>query len=179
MSTQDPMIGPYQHQPVVCRDYDPRAPLVAQRVAQMITDRLPTVTVEHIGSTAVPGCPGKGIVDLMILYPEGQLATVKDLLETLGFQRQTTGFLFPEERPMRVGALDYDGSTFRLHVHVLAASSPEVATLRAFRDSLRSDPQLAAAYAAHKQTLCAAGVTDPAEYTKLKRAFIQALLAAG
>ena len=37
-----------------------------QRSGELIAERRPDLVVEHIGSTAVPGLPGKGIVDLAI-----------------------------------------------------------------------------------------------------------------
>jgi GrpB-like predicted nucleotidyltransferase (UPF0157 family) len=168
-----PIVGPYSSHAPACVDHDPRAAEVARRVAETITARLPMVVVEHIGSTAVPGCSGKGIVDLMVVYPDGQLGAVKEALDHLGFQRQTAGFLHPETRPMRVGTLEYQGHAFPLHVHVLASGSPEVAQLRAFRDRLRADPQLVAAYVARKKKIIAAGVTDPAAYTRMKSLFFQ------
>jgi GrpB-like predicted nucleotidyltransferase (UPF0157 family) len=166
------VIGPYPELPAVCRDYDLRAVEVARRVAQLIEARLPTVTVEHIGSTSVPGCAGKGVVDLMIAYPEGQLQAVKDLLDALGFQRQSTRDPFPEERPMRLGSLEHEGNLFRLHVHVIAAGSPEAAELLAFRDCLRADPNLRAAYVTCKQEIIAAGITDSVDYCERKSNFI-------
>jgi GrpB-like predicted nucleotidyltransferase (UPF0157 family) len=168
-----PIIGPYPFHPPACAEYDPRAPAVARRIAQWITAHLPAVTVEHIGSTAVPGCAGKGVVDMMVIYPDGQLETVKEMLAGLGFQPQTVGFLLPEARPMRVGTVEHEGGTFRLHVHVLAASSPEVAQLRAFRERLRADPQLVTTYVARKKEILAAGITDPAVYTRMKSLFFQ------
>jgi GrpB-like predicted nucleotidyltransferase (UPF0157 family) len=136
------------------------------------------VRVEHVGSTAVPGCAGKGILDLMVLYPDGELETVKAVLAFLGFQRQTVGHLHPESRPMRVGAIRYEGRTFALHVHVLAVNSSEVQQIRAFRDRLRADPALCRAYVARKREILAGGVTDPAVYTGMKGAFVREALAA-
>jgi GrpB-like predicted nucleotidyltransferase (UPF0157 family) len=174
------LMSPYFLQPPACLEYDPRAAEVAQRIAQAITSVLPTATVEHIGSTAVPGCAGKGVVDLMLLYPEGQLAAARDWLDALGFQRQTVGHLFPESRPMRVGALEHKGDLFRVHVHVIAASSTEVAALRTFRERLRADPQIRAAYVERKRTILAGGVTDSRQYTEMKGSFVrQALVATG
>ena len=40
--------------------------------------------VEHIGSTSVPGCAGKGIIDLMVLYPVGGLEHARQVLDSLG-----------------------------------------------------------------------------------------------
>jgi GrpB-like predicted nucleotidyltransferase (UPF0157 family) len=56
----------------------------------MIHGQLPEVIVEHVGSTAVPGCAGKGAIDLLVPYREGELEPVKEILEQLGFQRQST-----------------------------------------------------------------------------------------
>src|SRR6516165_4883750 len=164
MTQSERIIGPYEDRQAVCQDYDRRAVEVAQRVATSIGSHLPGLLVEHIGSTSVPGCAGKGIVDLMLVYPEGQLAAARDVLDALGFQRQTTRDPFPEDRPMRTGSVVDDGTTFLLHVHVLAASSPEVAELRRFRDRLRADPNLVASYVAAKRAILANGVTDSVDY---------------
>jgi ubiquinone/menaquinone biosynthesis C-methylase UbiE/GrpB-like predicted nucleotidyltransferase (UPF0157 family) len=132
--------------------------------------------VEHIGSTSVPGCAGKGIVDLMLVYPDGQLAAARDVLDALGFQKQTTRDPFPEDRPMRTGSVVYDGTTFLLHVHVIATSSPEVQELRRFRDRLRADPGLMASYVAAKKAILASGVTDSVDYAIRKGDFVQGAL---
>src|SRR5438552_15691600 len=91
------VIGTYHNSPAVFRGYDPRAAEVAQKIGELITTQLLTLIVEHVGSTAVPGCAGKGIVDLMVLYPERQLEAARDALYALGFQRQTTRDPFPED----------------------------------------------------------------------------------
>ena len=113
-------IGPYEQLPATCNDHDPRSFEVAKRVADLIESHLPDVKVEHVGSTAVPGCAGKGVVDLMVLYPPGRLPEVKDVLNALGFQRQTGRNPFPEDRPLRLGSIEHDGTRFRLHAHVIA-----------------------------------------------------------
>jgi ubiquinone/menaquinone biosynthesis C-methylase UbiE/GrpB-like predicted nucleotidyltransferase (UPF0157 family) len=132
--------------------------------------------VEHIGSTSVPGCAGKGIVDLMLLYPDGQLASAKDVLDALGFQRQTSRDPFPEDRPMRTGSVVHDGTTFLLHIHVIAASSPEAQVLRRFRDRLRADPELVGSYVAAKRAILASGVTDSVDFCIRKGEFVQQAL---
>src|SRR5262249_2257624 len=142
-------------------------------VASMITSRLDSLTVEHIGSTSVPGCAGKGIIDLMVLYPAGQLEEARRVLADLGFQRQSTRDPFPEDRPMRTGSVQYQGNTFRLHVHVLAKDSSEVEQLRVFRDRLRADAGLVTAYVARKQEIIAGGITDSVEYSIVKGLFVQ------
>lgn len=171
-----PRIGPYEARPAVCRDYDPRAAAVARQVAALIRDHLPQLSVEHVGSTAVPGCAGKGIVDLMLPVPEGQMEEVKRVLEQLGFQPQPPSDPFPEDRPMRVGSLALEGEIFLLHVHAIPASSPEVDELRFFRTCLRADSELLKAYVARKREILARGVTDSLEYCREKGKFIREVL---
>jgi len=174
----EPVILPYQDRPVACREYDPRAPLVAASVAAEVHRHSPQLIVEHIGSTSVPGCAGKGVVDLMLLYPEGELETAKSLLDALGFQRQTGRDPFPVTRPMRIGAIEFGGGVFNLHVHVIAASAAEAAGLRAFRNRLRTNPDLMADYVARKRQIIAAGVTDPIDYCYEKGTFVEGALGA-
>src|SRR5262249_1438669 len=134
MTQSQRIIGPYEGRPAVCQDYDPRTAEVAEQVSAAVRSCRWGATGDTIRSTSVPGCPGKGSVDLMLLYPEGQLAAARQVLDALGFQRQTGRDPFPEDRPMRTGSVVHDGTTFLLHVHVIAASSPEVEGLLRFRD---------------------------------------------
>jgi ubiquinone/menaquinone biosynthesis C-methylase UbiE/GrpB-like predicted nucleotidyltransferase (UPF0157 family)/8-oxo-dGTP pyrophosphatase MutT (NUDIX family) len=179
MNQIERIIGPYEERKVVCQDYDRRAIEVAQQVAASIRSHLPGVTVEHIGSTSVPGCAGKGIVDLMLVYPDGQLAAARDVLHALGFQRQTTRGPFPEDRPMRTGSVVYEGTTFLLHVHVIATSSPEAQELCHFRDLLQADPDLVASYVAAKKAILASGVTDSVDYCIRKGELVERVLRDG
>jgi GrpB-like predicted nucleotidyltransferase (UPF0157 family)/quercetin dioxygenase-like cupin family protein len=170
------LIGPYKRSPLTCALHDPRAPQAAGRVGRWIESRLPDTAVEHIGSTAVPGCAGKGILDLMVLYTPGRLADVRAQLDRLGFQRQTGRDPFPEERPMRVGSIEFDGHRYQLHAHVIAADSPEALELRSFRDRLQRDRALRDEYVALKRQLIGAGQTDSLEYCLRKGDFIAAKL---
>ena len=160
----------------VYRPYDPRCPEVAQRVAALIQERMPEARVEHVGSTAIPGCDGKGIVDLLLMYSPGRLAAARDALDGLGFQRQSGPNPFPEERPLRLGALEYDGELFRLHVHVVAEDADEAAELMDFRDRLRADPGLVKEYVASKRAALTGNPTNNIDYNHAKEPFIQKVI---
>ncbi len=179
MDNDHPAIEPYLYPPAACDDYDPYAPTVAALVAGLITRRLPALSVEHIGSTSIPGCAGKGVVDLMVLPPPGHLEAAKRLLADLGFQPQPNANPHPESRPCRVGTIWYEGRPFRLHVHVIPPQSPEIEQQRAFRARLRADPQMVATYVAHKRAAIAAGHTDAARYNAGKESFIASVLHTG
>src|SRR5580704_4593340 len=100
-------------------EYDPGAVAAAAHAVALIEAAVPWLKIEHIGSTAVPGCAGKGIVDLMAIYPEGKLAATRLAVDAIGFQHQKIGHIFPEERPMRVGAIMHAGKRYRLHLHLI------------------------------------------------------------
>src|SRR5207302_8912163 len=170
-------ILPYCHESARLCEWDSDAPQVAQRLAEFLMARMPGFSVEHIGSTAVAGCGGKGVLDLMVVYPAGRLSEARDLLDAAGFQRQSSRDPFPEERPMRIGAIEHNRKTFRVHAHVIAEDSPEIAVLRGFRDRLRADDGMRAAYVEKKRAILAEGTTDPVDYSAAKDEFIQRGLA--
>ena len=159
--------------------YDPGAVEVARAVGVLIETSAPWARVEHIGSTAIPGCAGKGIVDIMVMYPANRLEATRVAIDSLGFQPQQTGHIFPDERPMRVGAMDHNGKRYRLHAHVIAAASPEVESLRRFRDLLRADSALRDAYQDKKRAILHSGVREPRAYTQAKCEFITSVMGRG
>jgi GrpB-like predicted nucleotidyltransferase (UPF0157 family) len=172
----EPAIGPYESRPAECCEYDPRAAAVAREIIGLVSSHLPAARAEHVGSTSVPGCAGKGIVDLMLPVADDERETVKQLLDRLGFQRQSGRDPFPEERPMRVGSWAHDGETFLVHLHVIPAPSPEVEEMRFFRACLRADPELRTAYIAEKRRIIAGGITDSLDYCRDKGEFVKAVL---
>ena len=175
MRCATPIIATYPKQPVEFQDYDPRAAFAAQWVSDLIRARLPDVSIEHVGSTAIAGCGGRGAIDLLVIYDAAALESIMIELDVLGFQWiQRRGDL-PEEWPKGMGATEYDHHLFRLHLMVLPREHPEVQARCAFRDRLRADAELCAAYMAEKRAILAAGITDPIAYTAAKHDFVSRL----
>ena len=156
--------------------YDPEAPRVAARLIDAILDCRSTLYVDHIGSTAVPGCGGKGIIDLLVAYPAGAFFVARDALDQLGFQPQVGPEPFPESRPMRVGATTYRGKVYGVHAHVIRSGDREAQNLIKFRDRLRADAELVQAYQVEKLSILSSGITASTEYSKAKSDFIRAVL---
>ena len=172
------LIGIYTPSVVEYLPYDPESPRVAAWIAKLISQSSSQSQVEHIGSTAVPGCWGKGIIDLLMVYMPGCLEGARNALDGLGFQRQIGAEPFPESRPMRVGSARYFGRTYRIHVHVIEAGSSEARDLVRFRDLLRDNIDLRCRYEAEKRALLARGITKGTEYSNAKGDFIRRTLAA-
>ncbi len=171
-SDDTPVILPYDIQPAAYRPYDPRAPRVAERVIAFLEPQMPGIVVEHIGSTAIPGCDGKGVVDFMLLYQPGDLERAREMVEQNNFVRFSAPDAHPLDRPVYLGAIEHDGDRFRLHVHIIANDAPEVAQQRQFRDRLRADRSLVEAYMAKKREILERGITHGPSYADEKTAFI-------
>jgi len=162
----------YESQPAAFRAYDPRWAELAALLVQTIENREPRLHVDHIGSTSVSECRGKGVIDLAVTYLEGDLENAKAALDGLGFQRQHGRDPFPETRPMREGSVTVFGETFNVHAHVILRDGEEHRELLGFRNALRCDPELRRAYESEKERIIASGTTDSLEYCYAKGAFI-------
>ena len=163
----------YERRPAVVRPWDPRAVVVAERVIAVIRTRRPDLRVEHIGSTAVTGLAGKGIVDLGTEVDPAEIPAITAAMYEIGFGPQPGPDPWPPTRPMHVGAIEYDGDEFRIHFHVYPRGGDFASELR-FRDALRADPNLAASYAEVKQQIVggSAGSLDGVAYQSQKSNWI-------
>jgi predicted amidohydrolase/GrpB-like predicted nucleotidyltransferase (UPF0157 family) len=171
-----PAIGRYVELAPAFRLYDPQSPLVAASLISAMESIDARVKVEHIGSSSVPGCGGKGYIDLLVTYPEGELEAAKQVLATLGFQHQSNRDPFPESRPMRIAGVTHNGTVYPIHAHVVCASTNEVDDLLSFRNRLRSDESLVRAYEAEKKRILSEGVVDGVDYAERKGTFVQGVL---
>jgi len=161
--------------PVEVHQADPQAPEVARQLIALIATRWPGAPAEHVGSSAVPGLAGKGIIDLLLAADPADVPAITKTLLELGFQPQVPA-AFPATRPMLWGTFCYGSIDYRVHVHVVPASSPEVAAMRGFRDALRADPLLRRRYAALKRRIVAGGPVDPVVFTRAKHDWVVAAL---
>jgi 5-(carboxyamino)imidazole ribonucleotide synthase len=151
--------------------WDPRTLDVAATIKAMIERRRPELAVEHIGSTAVPGLPGKGIVDLSVDADPAAIPGIVELLLGLGFMPQPGPDPWPPTRPMLVGAVEVDGVEFRIHLHVQPTGGDMPRDI-AFRDALRSDPDLMRQYADLKTRITGGESVDGFRYTHSKTTWI-------
>jgi GrpB-like predicted nucleotidyltransferase (UPF0157 family) len=171
-----PPILPYCRVPIVVHEPNGAAPEVAREVAALIAAKRPGTVAEHVGSSAVPGLAGKGTVDLLLPTPAEDIPAATEDLLALGFQRQAVATAFPPTRPMLQGIIRHGDTSFRVHVHVVPASSPEVAALRGFRDALLADPELRQEYVRLKRSIVDSGTVDSVAFSKAKHAWIVANL---
>ncbi len=157
-------------------DYDPAWPdrfaaLRAEYAAAMAKAGVPVVTIEHVGSTAVPGLAAKPIIDCDIVVPPRAVTAASHVLISLGFT--PLGELGIPQR----WAFKEPARLAGTNTYVIAEGCLSLRNHLALRDVLRADAGLRAEYAAVKR---AAGLraADIDEYGQAKTAVVQKILAA-
>src|SRR5262249_22832853 len=155
-------------------DFDADALAVFETVKRIIAAKLPEVTIEHTGSTAI-GIGGKNIIDALVICESGDFTNELHQLETLGFQISPFAGI-PNERPLRVGSIIYRNKRYLLHVHLTRRGSEDHWRILFFRDYLRQHREAAAVYEQMKHDAIEAGRIDATEYNDEKAPFILSIL---
>ena len=125
------------------------------------------LTIEHVGSTAVPGCCAKPIIDCDIVVRSNQFAYVNDTLVEAGFL--PLGTLGIE------GRFAYEGIDlgFSYHLYVCLEDALSLQEHRYFREYLKMHPGAKLRYCELKKHLAFINPLDIKEYTESKTLMIQ------
>lgn len=124
--------------------------------------------VEHVGSTAVPGLIAKPVVDIM--FGVRSLEESKPTISLLA----DIGYVYSPYKQHLMHWFCKPSDAFRTHhLHLISYQSPLWKERVCFRDLLRSNKQIASAYAALKTDLAVKYKDDRESYTSNKWPFIQ------
>jgi GrpB-like predicted nucleotidyltransferase (UPF0157 family) len=151
---------------------DPAWPAAFAAEAERIVGALPpdlVSRIDHVGSTAVPGLAAKPTIDIQLSVTSmtPRMAYVEPL-RGLGYRWS----LDPWDDEHEFFSRDVEGERAS-QVHVCAAGSGWERRHLAFRDALRSDPALCAAYATLKRELAARHPRDVMAYVDGKAPFVR------
>ena len=157
-------------------DYDPAWPRMFQEESLRVAGELGEVvlTIEHMGSTAVPGLPSKPIIDLLVGVRSLTEARARggERLPALGYTHVTEyESWLPNEAFFRKSV----SGRWTHHVHIIEPSNPRWDDWLLFRDYLRAHPETAQEYAALKLRLARDSKDDIAAYRTGKNAFVVAV----
>ena len=160
--------------PVLLVDYDPAWPAAFEsergRLASVLGEWL-TGTIEHIGSTAVPGLRAKPVLDIMAgveSLPASQPAI--QAVSRLNYVH------FPYRADVMHWFCKPSPAHRTHHLHLVPFGSPLWNERILFREALRRDPALAAEYAELKTLLARRYRDDREAYTEAKSAFVVRVL---
>jgi GrpB-like predicted nucleotidyltransferase (UPF0157 family) len=147
-------------------EWPTRAALESTRIAAAIGPNL--TTIEHFGSTAVPGLTAKPVIDLMaVIESLENLDRRRSQVEALGYEWH--GEFGIDGR--RFCTLTRDGVRM-FHLHAYQRGSEQIGRHLAFRDYLREHPDAARAYEAEKHRAAASHPNDSIAYNREKAAWL-------
>jgi GrpB-like predicted nucleotidyltransferase (UPF0157 family) len=167
------IIGEVEPQAIVVADYDPAWPGRFRREETKIRAALgeAALSVEHIGSTSVPGLAAKPIVDILLVVEDsGEEASYLPALEEAGYVLRVREPDFHEHRMFRTPEKD-------VHLHVYSAGSPEIDRYLLLRDRLRENGEERNLYVRTKRELARRDWPSMQHYAEAKTEVIEGIIA--
>lgn len=140
------IVAERKEKPIEIVDYNPEWPTQFLKIKKIIQQALENraLSIEHVGSTSVPGLPAKDIIDVdLVVADSREEDDYVPLLEAAGFQ-----FLFREPQWNEHRFLGFENPYANLHV--FSPDSPEFVRHRIFRDWLCNNEQDRLLYAKAK-----------------------------
>ena len=158
--------------PITVIPYDHAWPAQFEELATVLREALgdAALSVEHVGSTSVPGLAAKPILDIdIVMASRADLPAIVERLAAVGYVHNGD-----QGCPGRE-AFKYDPSGRQWPAHHLYACDVDNVYYRrhvAFRDYLRAHPEVAQAYGELKLRLAETYRDDREGYTEAKTEFV-------
>jgi len=122
--------------------------------------------VFHVGSTAIPGVPGKPAVDVIAVYEEAAIdAAMERLIADARYEREGDS-----------GLLVRWAEEYAVFVKLHTRNDRKVRNQLLFRDYLRDHPEARSEYESLKRETAQAHPEDLEAYTKAKSEFVGSVL---
>jgi GrpB-like predicted nucleotidyltransferase (UPF0157 family) len=164
---------PAKWQSIVIEDYDPawaaQFAAARARLSPALGDQI--ISIEHVGSTSVPGLAAKPIIDIdLSIVDTAAESRYLPALERLGYRLVLREPWWHGHRMLVSAAED-------VHLHVWPRDAPEPIRHRLFRDWLCSHPEDLELYATTKRRLARDTEQQPEDYSLAKNEVIDAIYA--
>jgi len=159
-------------EPVIVVEYDPIWPRIFEDLRAPLVAALGdlAVTIEHFGSTAVPGLAAKPVIDLDLVVHAADLPAAITRLAALGYVHQgdlgisgREAFISPSQKPKH-------------HLYACPLDSDELRRHLSFRDYLLTHPEVARDYGNLKKAAALRFRDDRAAYVAAKSRFVEEVL---
>ena len=149
---------------------------LAQDLAQ---EGIPVLSIEHVGSTAIPGLVAKPIIDILIVIPSADfnMARLQEVKDALGWGARQGGYHYIGDGGVkgRWSFKLYDVEPLR-NVYVVAEGSLPLRSCLALRKTLRVNKELREEYARVKIGLARREYDNVMQYATLKNPIINKIL---
>jgi GrpB-like predicted nucleotidyltransferase (UPF0157 family) len=167
MGTVEPLMGT-----IVLAPYDPEWPSRYATLERQIREALESkaLSIEHVGSTSVPGLPAKPIIDVVLaVESSANEDTYVPPLERLGYVLRIREPDWFEHRMFK-------SPTIEANIHVFSLGCPEIGRMLAFRDWLRSHDNDRNLYDRTKQDLAGRTWKHVQDYADAKSDVVRTIL---
>ena len=162
-------------EPVIIVDYDPNWVITFRKLRSQIAESLEglPVTIEHVGSTSIPGASAKPIIDIDVVLPSvDTIPKAIQSLEMAGYRHLGDLGIFGRE------AFESPAAFPAHHLYLVVLGNSEHIRHLRFRDYLRSHPEETEQYSILKKSLATKFRNDREAYTDAKSDFVEAVLRA-
>jgi GrpB-like predicted nucleotidyltransferase (UPF0157 family) len=166
------IIGETEQPTIVIANYNPAWPERFRQEEVKIVAALgeAALSVEHIGSTSVPGLAAKAVVDvLLVVEDSGDEASYLPAMEEAGYVLRVREPDFDEHRMFRTPEKD-------VHMHVFSAGSPEIERYLLLRDRLRQNEGDRELYAQTKRELAKQDWPTMEHYAEAKTEVVEGII---
>jgi len=161
-----------QHGPIALSPYDPEWPQHYAALAREVRAALGAnvLTLEHVGSTSVPGLSAKPVIDIILAVADsGDEPAYVPALEALGYVLKIREPDWFNHRLLKTPDAG-------VNLHVFTQGCEEIARMLAFRDWLRTHEDDRALYERTKQELAARTWKYMQNYADAKSEVVSAIL---
>lgn len=129
--------------------------------------------MEHIGSTAIPGVDGKGVIDIMLAFNDmDDVKSAIKLLENANYFLSTDD-IKRNSRIFMSSTGETESGEGDIHLHILTKDNVDYSRAIMFRDYLIKHQEARQSYNALKYELSKQVNGDRIKYTMLKDKFIK------
>ena len=166
------IIGEVEKRAIVIADYDPAWPRRFGREEAKIRGALgpAALSIEHVGSTSVPGLAAKPIIDILLVVADsGDEGAYLPALEEAGYVLRVREPDFEEHRMVRTPEKD-------VHVHIFSPGAREGERLLLLRDHLRHNEEDRGLYAGTKRELATRDWPSMQNYADAKTDVVEDIL---
>ncbi|HEY0886081.1 MAG TPA: GrpB family protein [Ramlibacter sp.] len=149
-------------------EYQPEAAAAFAVIARRLMGVLPSIQVEHVGASAVPGAISRGDLDILVLVDAASFDVTHAAIKRLGFAEKP-GTLRTAGLCMLVPTAEQEDVAVQL-----VAKGSEFEFFLTFRDALRARRDLVVEYNELKERAASLGEDG---YREAKNGFIRRVLA--
>ncbi len=153
--------------------YDSQLPQVFEDIKSLINNTIPSVPVEHIGSSSIPGVGGRNVLDIAIPALTQKHEAIRSKLKEMGFEDSP----FPHYLPLLVASTTFEEKEYFILLYVVSSDNETYKNWISFRNHMRTHPDDAKEYDNTKKQVINEGYTRGDLYQNAKAPFIQKISA--